>query len=77
MSSLDTILELAARRQRNWGAHPKTDPSLSDELTRKLEEAYAIRRREVAQSQHGSTADIVKRARVEREIERLASANGA
>ena len=76
-SPLDKCLRLAERRQANWGAFPKTDPMVTDELTRQLDAAYAERRRSVARRRHGTTDAIVKRARVEREIERLASANGS
>lgn len=40
-------------------------------LTALIDEAWADLRRSRAESQHGITADIIQRARVERELEKL------
>ena len=75
MPPLDHLNDLATRRQANWGAYPKTDAGLTFDLTAELEEAWSRFRRDRAQRRHGDASAIVKRARVEREIERLASSN--
>lgn len=47
------------------------------QLTREMNELYAEKRRRVATGQHGSSNEqIVKRARIETELERLMSDNG-
>lgn len=75
MSSLDLLNNLAAKRQANWGAYPKTDAGLTFDLTERLEAGWEKFRRDRAQRRYGDASAIVKRARVEREIERLASSN--
>lgn len=47
-----------------------------DKLTRELNKLYDEKRRRVAQACHGSNGTIVKRARIETELERLMSGNG-
>ena len=77
MTLITDIHAAAARRQANWSSYPRTSSQLTVDLTDELELLYARRRKERAQRRHGPTAAIVRRARVEREIERLAATNGS
>ena len=63
----ERIDRLVQERQALW-AQGRPAGSLSDEL----EKAYDERRREMAAQQHGAAAEIIRRARVERELEKLA-----
>lgn len=53
------------------------DRTAVERLTRELDRLYAEKRLRVAQNHHGSNAQIVKRARIETELERLMSRNGS
>ncbi len=44
---------------------------LAKKLTRLIDECYAARRRAAAEDVHGTREEIVKRARIETELERL------
>lgn len=62
----DRIDRLVKARQDRWLAG-KPAGSLSEEI----EKAYDERRREQAAQEHGTAEAIIRRARVEREIEKL------
>lgn len=73
MMSLDEQIELVTERRRaNW-ARPCPDPVVSRELAQELEELWARKREVDATSRNGPRELIVKRARVERELERTLS----
>lgn len=74
--TLAKIHSAASRRSANWAAHPRTDASLTSQMTERLSDLYGKLRLERARSQHGDPAEIRRRARIEREIERLMSDNG-
>jgi urease gamma subunit len=67
------IHELSARRQEIWsGAKP--EPGEVERITKELNELYRERRAGKTVAEMGaSRAEIVKRARVESELERLIS----
>jgi len=66
----DDIQRLSAERQRLW----KEGGDVS-RVTKSLTEAYAARRTERARDQHGDPGTIIKRARIESELERLMSSD--
>lgn len=69
------IHSASRRRSSNWQA-PKCDPGVTHQMTGRLEELYSDLRLERARAQHGDPLEIRRRARIEREIERLMSDNG-
>lgn len=67
------IHELAKRRQEIW-AGAASEPGEVKRLTTELEELYRERRAAATQAAVGRTrSEIVRRARVESELERLIS----
>ncbi len=69
----ERIHELSQRRQEIWsGATP--DPGEIERISKELQELYRDRRAGKTREEVGiSRAEIVKRARVESELERLIS----
>jgi hypothetical protein len=67
--TLDRIQKAAQKRQASW--LNGCDPFEIAQLTKKLEELYEQHRLERARDRHGDRFQIVKRARVERELEKL------
>lgn len=68
----DDIDRLATARNeaRAAGRHAE-----ADRLTRQLNAKYDQKRRKLASKEFGSTAEIVKRARIEVELSRIMSAD--
>lgn len=66
---LAKITSAAGRRQANW--LNGSDPILTAELTERLNSLWAELRLARGQAQHGDPTLIRRRARIEREIERL------
>lgn len=75
MSAIQQIHAAARKRQANWGRYPRCDERTTADLTRKLDELYAEHRLQRARTHHGDVLTIIRRARVEREIERLVTSN--
>lgn len=69
MSAIALEIEnLLEARRRAWAAGEPTGA-----ISLRLEAAYDTQRRERAAAEHGTSAEISSRARVERELERLSS----
>jgi hypothetical protein len=74
MRGIEAKIERAARRrQATWAAG--CDPVEIAARTRELDELYSQLRVERARRDYGDRLVIVKRARVERELERLMESN--
>jgi hypothetical protein len=76
MTTIAKIHTAARQRSENWASHPRTDPGVTRQMTDRLGDLYGELRLERARNQHGDPAEIRRRARIEREIERLMSDNG-
>ena len=73
MSVDESIHELSQRRQEIWSGAP-AEPGEAARITAELEELYRERRAEKTFTAIGrSRAEIVRRSRVESELERLIS----
>lgn len=70
-TTMKKIHRASDQRQENWSAHPLTDPMTTKEITDNLHDLWAQYRLERARTRHGDRAIIIKRSRVERELERL------
>lgn len=69
----DQIHDLSRRRTAIWCGGVE-NPVEVDRITKQLADLYDIKRSEIAQRRgYGTRADIVRRARIESEIERLIS----
>jgi hypothetical protein len=65
---IDQVTEERQRLWREGGRGEKVD-----ELTRKLQDLYDLRRRSKAELLNGNPVEIIRRARIESELERLMS----
>jgi len=71
-STLSKIQSAAARRQREWLKDvEQRDPVLVSRMTARLDELYAERRHDLATRPFGTKDEVIRRARVERELEKL------
>lgn len=66
------IAQVSARRQEIWAGAP-SEPGEVTRLSKQLEDLYEARRMSLAQNPTVSRADVIRRARVESELERLIS----
>lgn len=69
-SVTESIHEKSRQRQANWAGGITQE---TQHLTQHLDDLYAEKRQQLAQARHGRREDIVKRARIESELERLMS----
>ena len=65
------IEQLSEERQRLW--HEGGQPEAVAAITKRINDAYEARRIERATARFGDATTIIKRARIETELERLMS----
>jgi hypothetical protein len=63
------IDQLTAERQRLWSEGGRGEEI--DIITKKLADLYDLRRRSRTELLHGNPVEIIRRARIESELERL------
>lgn len=75
MAVIDEIDRLSRRRQALWAGAPADSPAEVSRITTRLADLYEQKRHDHARTSSRRRAEIVRRARVEWELERLVVAD--